>query len=253
MIRGIYTAAMGMLAEESRVNTISNNLANVDTAGFKKDSLAFSTYLKKEIFRNEAENHLGKRTPVGKMESGVVLDESRPYFEQGTVEMTGSAYDFAITGDGFFTVETADGRTYYTRNGQWHRDSEDFLVDSVGNYILNDAGERISVEGEFLVDQDGSIFENGVLTGRIDLVNFANPEGLRKVGNNYFAQTDFSGEAQQSFTATIVQGGYERANVNAVKEMVNLINAHRHFEIAQRVITTEDQLLDAAVNRVGKV
>jgi flagellar hook-basal body protein len=123
----------------------------------------------------------------------------------------------------------------------------------VGNYILNDAGERISVEGEFLVDQDGSIFENGVLTGRIDLVNFANPEGLRKVGNNYFAQTDFSGEAQQSFTATIVQGGYERANVNAVKEMVNLINAHRHFEIAQRVITTEDQLLDAAVNRVGKV
>ncbi|HOO33144.1 MAG TPA: flagellar basal-body rod protein FlgF [Thermotogota bacterium] len=253
MIRGIYTAAMGMLAEESKVNNISNNLANVDTAGFKKDGLAFSTYLKKEIFRNESEDHFNKRTNVGKMESGVVLDESKPWFEQGAIEMTGSEYDFAITGEGFFTVETADGRTYYTRNGQWHRDNENFLVDSVGNYVLNDAGERITIEEGFRVDQDGSIYENGVLTGRIDLVTFDNPDGLRKVGNNYFAATDYSGPSQQNFDATVVQGGFERANVNAVKEMVNLINAQRHFEIAQRVITTEDQLLDAAVNRVGKV
>lgn len=253
MIRGIYTAAMGMLAEESRVNNISNNLANVDTAGYKKDGLAFSTYLKKEIFRTQSENHKQDMLPIGKMESGVVLDESMPYFSQGTIEMTDSEYDFAITGDGFFTVETADGRTYHTRNGQWHRDNDDFLVDSVGNYILSDAGEKIQIEGDFMVDQDGSIYENGVLTGRIDLVNFSNPEGLRKVGNNYYAQTVFSGEAKEDFATTIIQGGYEKANVNAVQEMVNLINAQRHFEIAQRVITTEDQLLDAAVNRVGKV
>jgi flagellar basal-body rod protein FlgG len=253
MIRGIYTGAMGMLAEEARVNNISNNLANVDTAGFKKDSLTFSTYLKKEIFRNQTENHRQKLVPIGTLDSGVVLDESRPYFKQGAVEMTGNEYDFAITGDGFFSVETADGNTYYTRNGQWHRDGDDFLVDSVGNYVLNNAGERITIEDGIRVDRDGSLYENGVLTGRIDLVTFPNPERLRKVGNNYFAQTAFSGEAEESFSSVVIQGGFERANVNAVEEMVNLINAQRHFEIAQRIITTEDQLLDAAVNRVGKV
>lgn len=193
------------------------------------------------------------RTAIGRLESGVVLDESQAYFSQGAIEMTNRQYDFALKGDGFFTVETADGRRYYTRNGQWHRNNEDFLVDSIGNYILTDAGERIKANEQIFVAADGSITQEGVLTGRIAVVQFEDKTGLRKVGDNYYAQTDFSGEPQQNFTASVIQGGYERANVNAVREMLNLITAQRHFEITQRVITTEDQLLDAAVNRVGRV
>ena len=253
MLRGIYTAAMGMLVEEAKVNTSANNLANVDTAGYKKDSLAFSTYLKREIFRTESLTDEQKRTPMGKMESGVVLDEAQAYFSQGAIEMTNREYDFALKGDGFFTVETTDGSRYYTRNGQWHRNNENFLVDSVGNYILTDAGERITINDQLFVGSDGSITQEGVLTGRIAVVQFEDNTGLRKVGDNYYAQTEFSGEPDQNFTASVIQGGYERANVNAVREMLNLITAQRHFEITQRVITTEDQLLDAAVNRVGRV
>jgi len=253
MIRGIYTAAMGMLAEEARVNTTANNLANVDTAGYKKDSLAFSTYLKKEIFRTESISDEQKMIPIGKMESGIVLDESRTYFSQGAIEMTAREYDFALKGSGFFTVETEDGMRYYTRNGQWNKNNQGFLVDGKGNYILNDADERILL-GEFTtIASNGSITENGVLTGRLAVVDFERDIGLRKVGDNYYAQTSFSGEPIQNFSSSIIQGGYERANVNAVKEMVNLINAQRHFEITQRIITTEDQLLDAAVNRVGRL
>ncbi len=253
MLRGIYTAAMGMLVEEAKVNTTANNLANVDTAGYKKDSLVFSTYLKQEMFRTESLTDKQKKYPIGKMESGVVLDESQAFFSQGTIEMTNRQYDFALKGDGFFTVETADGRRYHTRNGQWYKNNENFLVDSVGNYILTDAGERITINDQIFVASDGSITQEGVLTGRIAVVEFEENTGLRKVGDNYYAQTDFSGEPEQNFTATVIQGGYERANVNAVREMLNLITAQRHFEITQRVITTEDQLLDAAVNRVGRV
>ena len=253
MLRGIYTAAMGMLVEEAKVNTTANNLANVDTPGFKKDTLAFSTYLKQEIFRTESLTDEQRRYPIGKMESGVVLDESQAYFSQGAIEMTNRPYDFALQGDGFFTVETPEGRQYYTRSGQWHRNNEDFLVDSVGNYLLTDAGERIQLNDDIQVAPDGSITQEGVLTGRVAVVQFEDNTGLRKVGDNYYAQTEFSGEPEQNFTATVIQGGYERANVNAVREMLNLITAQRHFEVTQRVITTEDQLLDAAVNRVGRV
>ena len=253
MLRGIYTAAMGMLVEEAKVNTTANNLANVDTAGYKKDSLVFSTYLKKEIYRTESLTDKQNRSAIGTLESGVVLDESQAYFSQGAIEMTNRQYDFALKGDGFFSIETDDGRRYYTRNGQWHRNNEDFLVDSVGNYILNDAGERITINEQIFVAADGSITQEGVLTGRIAVVQFEDNTGLRKVGDNYYAETEFSGEPQQNFVASVIQGGYERANVNAVREMLNLITAQRHFEITQRVITTEDQLLDAAVNRVGRV
>src|SRR6056297_1204077 len=253
MIRGIYTAAMGMLVEEAKVNTTANNLANVDTAGYKKDSLAFSTYLKREIFRTESLTDKQKRIPIGGMESGVVLDESQAYFSQGAIEQTGREYDFALKGDGFFTVETPEGNRYFTRNGQWHKNNEDFLVDSVGNYILNDADERIMITDRMFVGSDGSVTQEGVLTGRLAVVQFDENTGLRKVGDNYYAQTEFSGEPEQNFTTEVIQGGYERANVNAVREMLNLITAQRHFEVTQRVITTEDQLLDAAVNRVGRV
>jgi len=253
MIRGIYTAAMGMLAEEARVNTTANNLANVETAGFKKDTLAFSTYLKREMFRTESLTNEQKRYAIGKMESGVVLDESQTYFSQGSIVQTGREYDFALNGEGFFTVETTDGDRYFTRNGQWHRNHEGYLVDGSGNFLLTDSDERIMITDQMRVSSNGAITQNGVLTGRIAVVEFEEQTGLRKVGDNYYAQTSFSGEPGQNFTSQVIQGAYERANVNAVREMLNLITAQRHFEITQRVITTEDQLLDAAVNRVGRV
>src|SRR6056297_1465491 len=112
MLRGIYTAAMGMLAEEAKVNETSNNLANVETAGFKKDRTTFKTYLMKQIERTDVENNRIVRTPIGKLESGVVLDDTEPYFKQGDITYSGNSLDMALKGEGFFTVENANGEKY---------------------------------------------------------------------------------------------------------------------------------------------
>jgi len=233
------------------VDNATNNLANIDTAGFKKDSQAFIVCLRKEIYRVEAVNERIKKTYIGPLEQGVALNEVTPNMRQGDLEFTGNKLDFAVEGNAFFTVEGIDGQNLYTRNGEWKINNEGILIDNIGRYILNDAGERINFTDAAGIDYNGNIVENNIITGRIGTVSFQDSEKLLKIGNNYFIPTEASGEPAQDFESRIFQGYIEKSNVDALREMVNLIEAQRHFDIAQRVITTEDALLDAAINKAG--
>ncbi len=251
MVRGIYTAVMGMLVDQAIVDNASNNLANVDTTGFKRDTQAFRSYLQHEILRIEAEDGRQKRTPLGTLERGVTLDEVRTDQSQGAVDMTEVNTDFAIDGEGFFAIRRPNGEVYYTRNGNAKINVQGILVNHNNDPFLNDAGETIPFTAFSLVDNQGNILQDGVIQGRLGLYSFESARHLEKVGYTLYKPTPRSGEPQADFESAVYQGYQEKATVNAISEMVTLIAAQRHFDIAQKVITTEDQLLDAAINKVG--
>ena len=251
VVRGIYTAAMGMLVDQAIVDNASNNLANVDTTGFKRDAQAFRSYLQHEILRIEAVDGRQKRTPLGTLERGVTLDEVRTDHTQGAVEMTEVNTDFAIDGEGFFAIQRPNGDVYYTRNGNAKINAQGILVNYNNDPFLNDAGETIPFSSDTVVDSQGNIFQSGVIQGRLGLYSFESVRHLQKVGYTLYRTTALSGEPQADMKSVVYQGYQEKATVNAINEMVKLITAQRHFDIAQKVITTEDQLLDAAINKVG--
>lgn len=251
MVRGIYTALMGMLVDQAIVDNTANNLANVDTTGYKKDSQAFRSYLQYEILRVEPERGRQKLTALGTLERGVTLDEVRTDQTQGAVESTEVNTDFALQGDGFFSIEGKSGESYFSRNGNGKIDAQGFLTNSNGDYFLNDAGDRILFSSNTVVDRVGNIIQDGVIQGRLAVVRFENPRYLIKSGYTYFRATEQSGVAQPDLMTTVHQGFEEKATVNAVREMINLINAQKHFDLNQKVIMTQDALMDSAINKVG--
>jgi len=255
LVRGLYITTMGMLLDEATLNNLANNLANVDTAGYKGDRLAFRTYLEREIYRREPHPERSKVAlrRIGRLEMATVLDEVRMDMSCGKIEETGSPYDLAIKEDGFFAV--TDGENiYFTRNGNFYRDAQGRLVTSEGYRLLDTQGETVVVGLDDYIAPDGSIRRpGGELRSVIGVYQFENPVGLRKVGYTMFATTDESGEPALIENPSLMVGFLERSNVEPLKEMVKMIEAQRHFEISQRVITATDALLDQVVNQVGRL
>ncbi|MDN5342454.1 flagellar hook-basal body protein [Oceanotoga sp. DSM 15011] len=227
-MRGIYNSAMGMLNSFAEVNKISNNLANANTTGYKKDINTFKSILEKEIHAYSKENKKGEL--IGNVYSGVVLDKVYPIITQGVLEETSNNLDFAIEGNGFFKVLSGDNY-FYTRNGEFKVNNDGFLVNNSGDYILDEFNQPIIIQDSFQVDENGNIQENNVAFYNTEL------ENIYKVGNNYF-----SGDEINLQSSKIKQGFIEKSNVNTLEEMVNLINANRQFDILQRAVTTNDSL-----------
>jgi len=250
MIRGMYMSTMGMLNDMYKLDLIANNLANVDTAGYKEDVATFKTYMDAVMYSSAVDNPFKSLTPIGKLEGAVVLDEVKTVFAQGPMEYTGNPYDVAIDGKGFFAV-SRNGKVLYTRAGNFKRNSDGFLVTNEGDHVLDENGNGIKIPNGALISEDGVIYDrNNRKIAKIATVVFKNPDKLRKVGYNYFEETKESGKA--SIANLGLKVGYiEKSNVNALKEMVNMIKALRHFEIAQRSITSSDELLGRLFNSVG--
>lgn len=246
MYRGVYTAAMGMLVDLTKIDTLSNNIANVETNGYKADTLAFKAYWEKEIYRikPEPENRRVEVKNIGKLEQAVILDEVRTRFEQGILEQTNIPTHLAIHGDGFFAVRKGD-QTYYTRNGEFLRDTDGRLVNTQGYVLLGRNGQELRVPENISIDGAGNILDqNGNTVGTIGVYYLQNP---KKEGD-----TLFSGEAQpiqQNFR--ILSGYIEKSNVNVVREMVKMIQAHRHYEATSKMIVVHDELLNKVINNVG--
>jgi flagellar basal-body rod protein FlgG len=264
--KGIFAAVSGAMAQNSRLDTIANNLANVNTPSFKKDRQVFSEYLSAH---EKADNHINvPRIPASiesfyDMQGGdnAYVNPSGTYtnFEQGAMRSTGNVFDMAIEGRGFFEVLTPQG-VRFTRSGGMQIDNNGRLVTKEGFPVLkegqNDPAQRIiQLQGRNLtVAASGEIFDGGNNIGRIAVSDFAVLDDLQKVGNSLYTLKANAGSAPVAARDAKVQQGFvEGSNVNVVEEMADMITANRVFEATQQAIKAEDSMDDKLINTVGKV
>ncbi|SHE43427.1 flagellar basal-body rod protein FlgG [Marinitoga hydrogenitolerans DSM 16785] len=244
MNRGLYISTMGMLANMAQLDNISNNLSNADTVGYKKDETMFKAYLEKE-FRNYDSNDIKKGKHIGYMETALIADETKPILSQGQIVKTNNPLDFAIFGYGFFKIER-NSQFFYSRNGEFKKDLNGFLVTSDGDYVLDSNNQRIQLPKDFTVDESGNIYNGTQFTGqKISIVNLNAPS---KFGNNLF-----TGEEIASNNFKIIQGSIEKSNVNTLKEMINLINANRAFSIMEKSIQTQDLMTGKIIESAQRI
>ncbi|MGO9380311.1 MAG: flagellar basal-body rod protein FlgG [Dissulfurispiraceae bacterium] len=254
MIRSLFTAASGMAAQQMNVDVISNNIANVNTAGFKASRPDFQDMLYSTMSTPGAASTASTTVPTGmQLGLGVKPVSIKKLFTQGDFQNTGNSLDLAIQGDGFFQVTMPDGTTNYTRAGNLQLNQSGQVVTSDG-YALDPAITIPSNTTSITVGSDGtvSVMQGGntasTQVGQIQLATFMNPGGLQANGSNLFINTDASGEATTGTPGlkglgTIQQGYVEMSNVNIVQELANLITAQRAFEMNSKTVQTADQML----------
>ncbi|MBI5893014.1 MAG: flagellar basal-body rod protein FlgG [Deltaproteobacteria bacterium] len=259
MNRSLWIAATGMEAQQTNIDVISNNLANVNTVGFKKSRADFQDLLYQNIKVPGSASSATSQVPTGiQLGHGVRPVATQKIFNQGSFQQTGNSLDLAIEGDGFFKVTQPDGTTAYTRSGAFKLNSEGQIVTSDG-YSLDPSltiptdttSLSISADGILSIRQAGATTTTQV--GNIEIGRFVNPAGLQAIGKNLFLETPASGgviagtPAQGGF-GTITQGYLEMSNVSVVEEMVNMIIAQRAYEINSKAIQTSDEMLQTANN-----
>ncbi len=254
MLRSLRTAALGMAAQQLNVDTIANNLANVNTTGYKKSAVEFQDLLYETINSGSAEGAEGKNKPsginVGLGNKPIATFRS---YSQGSIEETGNPLDMAITGKGFFQVLMPDGSISYTRDGSFRINSSGEMVNSAGlkmypSISLPDGVQSVSVAQDGVISAIQSGQTLPVEIGQIELANFMNPAGLNPMGGNLLGVTEASGDPTFSMAGdegygTIMQGYLEKSNVDVVKEMISLIVAQRAYEINSKAVKTADEML----------
>lgn len=264
MVKGLYTAFTGMVNEQKRLDVLSNNLANADTNGYKKEGTTSQTFADELAIRIKDTSYFGMKKNLGVMSMGVHIGETYTDYSQGNYKVTDNQTDFAINGDGFFAISYTDkaGNTSvkYTRDGAFIVNTQGYLVTKDGDFVLNqngamntDPNSRIQVNPNLpiVVTPDGGIYQNDQLVGNIGLVNFEDYNYIAKFGENMYDIVD--GATLVASEATIDQGCLEASNVNVVSEMVNMITISRAYQAGQKVINAVDNTLDKAVNQVGRV
>lgn len=241
MNSGLYAALSGNITAMKRLDVLSNNLANTNTAGFKKDRLAFESLLPKG----------GPGQAAG--DSPVMAQEKFfTDFSSGPIKQTGNTLDVAIEGDGFFVVNTPQGPAY-TRQGNFHISSTGRLV-TVDNLEVQGKGGPITIRGGKVdIDSQGGITVDGTNVGALDLVDFPKPYALQKLGNSLYKPASAMTTQQPTATARVSQGFLEDSNVSVVMEMAQLIETNRYFETCQKVIQNYDNMASKAANDVGKL
>jgi flagellar basal-body rod protein FlgF len=258
MIRGLYTSSSAMQVEIMRQDVIANNLANLNTSGFKKDFAVMEAKEKLKLWRtnNPSSKHpdcVKFRAPIGDLGTGVNLDRIYKNFEQGNLQHTANPLDLALHGDGYFVLKNADGTLRYTRAGDFTKDANGFLVDESGRRVQGDNGDiQLLEQGQFTISDDGRMVMNNQSLGKLQVVKFANPDNqLEKLEDTTFRMNN-GVAAPIDQNTTISQGYREMSNVNSVTEMVNMIAALRQYEANQKAITSQDETLGKAVNDVGR-
>lgn len=269
MSKGIFTAVSGAIAQSEKLDTIANNLANVNTPGFKRDQQVFKEYL--TAYEKEPSTITVPRVPASiesfyDMQGGdkAYVDSAGTYtnFEQGSLRVTGNKFDLAIEGDGLFEVSTPQG-VRYTRAGDFTVNNEGTLVTKQGFPVLKDGGEGAPAAGreikfnmaqaEISIGADGTISDGQNILGKVALTKFANKDALRKVGANMYMLKENLDAQRAPCEAKVSQGMLEGSNVNIVREMTDMIAATRVFESTQKAIQAYDSMNGKAVNEIPKL
>lgn len=282
MVRGLYTGASGMTAQMHRLDTIANNLANVDLNGYKRDTTITKAFPELLMRRMNDDGvyvfPFGSvdTTPiVGRLGTGVEVNEVYTIFEQGAMKQTENDFDLALEGRGFLTVLTAQGERL-TRNGAFLVDVDGYLVTKDGDKVLGEEGPIRLKKNNFVIDEDGTVWQNAVFAAderrlvsmqenqweamervdRLKIVDVKRVRYLDKQGTSFWRTTEESGDAvvlAGSDRPKVRQGFLEGSNVNVVTEMVEMIEVNRAYDANQRTIQTEDSLIGKLWNEVVKV
>ena len=254
MIRSLWIAKTGLDAQQTQLDVVANNLANVGTTGFKRSRAVFEDLMYQNLRQSGGQTSDQTRLPSGlQLGTGVRVVASERIHSQGNPTKTDNPKDVAISGDGFFQVLLPDGTTAYTRDGSFQTDQSGQLVTASG-YLVQPAitvpqgttSMTIASDGTVSVIQAGSTAS--VQIGQIQLATFLNPAGLQGSGGNLFTETDASGAPNQTApnqngAGTLSQGYVESSNVNVVEELVNMIQTQRAYEMNSKAIQTSDQML----------
>jgi flagellar basal-body rod protein FlgG len=254
MIRSLWIAKTGLDAQQTQLDVISNNLANVSTNGFKRSRAVFEDLLYQNLRQPGALSSQSTQIPEGlQIGTGVRPIASSRIHVQGNLQQTSNAMDMAINGQGFFQVLMPDGTTGYTRDGSFHVDQQGQLVTSNGFAVqpavtipANASSVTVAQDGTITITQAGSAATTQI--GSLQLANFINPAGLQAQGQNIYLETAASGTAAfgtpgANGLGTISQGYVETSNVNVVEELVSMIQTQRAYEINSKAIQTSDQML----------
>jgi len=258
-LKALYAAATGMEAQEARISSISNNLANINTTGFKSDHVAFEDLMYDQIQAPGSKNTANTTTPIGvQVGHGTRVVGIYKHFTQGELIQTNRELDISIEGNGFLQVTLDNGGTAYTRDGS-------IRVDPSGNFVTNHGytiEPQITIPPEATsvsIGKDGTVSytTDGVTTatsaGQLQVALFQNPTGLKAIGQNLFTETDASGTASavnpgESGSGTIAQGFLENSNVNVAEELINMIIAQRSYEANSKVMQTSNEMMRSSTN-----
>lgn len=260
MMRSLWTAASGMVGQQFNIDTISNNLSNVNTTGFKKQRAEFEDLLYQTVLMAGTPATEITEIPTGiQVGHGVKVAATQKLFEQGSLQATDNKLDLAMEGEGFFKIQLYDGSMAYTRDGSFKIDSNRQILTSNG-YMLEPPiilPENFIMES-LSISQDGRVSvkivgeEDPIDMGQLEIYRFVNPAGLRSIGQNLFKTTPASGEEipgqpGMDGMAKVHQGFLEMSNVKVVEEMVNMIVAQRAYEVNSKAIQTSDSMLGTAI------
>jgi len=269
MVRALWTGASGMNAQQVSLDNIANNLANVNTTGYKKQTTEFSSLLYQKLQRKQTDNNGDPKPVIAQVGTGVRVSSLTSVFTQGIMQETGKDYDYCIEGEGFFRIQMPDGTESYTRNGAFQMaiDGDGVTLATAEGYaVLDSNGQRIHLGEEYdlsrvVVDANG-VFnytdvgadESMSLGIQFGLVQFNNPSGLDKLSDSYFIESPNSGTpryevSDPSLVRSKVHAKYlEGSNVQTVDEIVNLITTQRAYEMNSKVITAADEMMQQANN-----
>jgi flagellar basal-body rod protein FlgG len=261
MLRALSTAASGMEAQQLNIDTIANNLANINTSGYKQRKAQFQDLLYQNIRQAGSANTATTDLPVGlQVGLGTKAVASEIIFTQGDFSSTNNPLDLVIQGQGFFQVRQSNGQIAYTRSGNFHMNRDGNIVTSEGDVLepqitipQDQIGISIGSDGSVSVSQSGQSQPQQV--GKIELALFQNPAGLENIGKSLFVPTQASGDAVtgtagENGLGSLLQGYVEQSNVSVVEEMVNMIVSQRAYEANSKVIRTADEMFTQANNVV---
>lgn len=265
--RGIQAAANGMMSLLDMNDTIANNLANVNTAGFKKSALTFKNIYDERIEQtsNSKDVKMANHRYVGNLSVGSATDRSIIAFSQGNLDRTANPTDLAIEGDGFFKIQGADGKISYTRNGQFTINNKNRLVTLEGETVLDVKNRPIQIDlaanqaasKDLLFNENGDVVisnsKNQITLQKIAVVDFGDKENMVSLGNAKFAPANPSVNPElKAVKYNIQQGAVELSNASTITEMINSINVSRNYETLSKMVKEDGTLLDAAIN-LGRV